>query len=233
MRVLVTRPVGEGERLAQLLRERGHEPILSPALDVHFADGPELSLDGAQAIVATSANAVRALAGRTEEREIPVFAVGPQTTEAARTAGFAMVRGANGDSRALAQKVSQWTPPGAGKLFYAAGDASTDDLVNALSQQGFYVEVMRFYRATERATLSDAAATGLRSENIDAVMLYSPRSARVFLQQVVRAGLQKQCGKIIALCISRAVAEALRLLPFADIRIAAQPNRDAMLDLLG
>lgn len=233
MRVLVIRPAEDGEHLTQLLRERGHEPILSPALDIHFEGGPCLSLAGAQAIVATSANGVRALAGRTEERKIPVFAVGPQTAEAAHTAGFAVVRDAHGDSKTLAEKVSQWTSAGDGKLLYATGDVSADDFVNQLLQQGFHVEVLRLYRTIERAALSDAAAAALRSENIDTAMFFSPRSARVFVNQVIRAGLEKECGKVGAMCISTAAANALRSLRFSDIRVAAQPNRGSILDLLG
>jgi hypothetical protein len=50
---------------------------------------------------------------------------------------------------------------------------------------------------------------------------------------VVRAGLQNQCEKLGALCISPAVAEALDPLRFAKVRVAAHPNRDSMLDILG
>jgi uroporphyrinogen-III synthase len=232
MRVLVTRPAEEGERLAQLMRERGHEPILSPAIDIHFENGPELSLDGVQAILVTSANCVRALAARTTQRNVPVFAVGPQTAQAASAAGFVAVRDANGDSDALAQRICQWASPRGGPLIYAAGDAATDDLVSRLRQQGFNVEVRQLYRTSERATLSDAAAAALGSERVDAVMLFSPRSARAFLGQVVRAGLQKECRKLQGLCISPAVADALHSLHFAGIRVASQPNRDSMLDLL-
>ncbi len=69
-----------------------------PLLSVRFHDGPPLALDGAQAILATSANGVRALARRSRARDLPVFAVGPQTAEAAREAGFANVKSADGDA---------------------------------------------------------------------------------------------------------------------------------------
>ncbi|HEX3942838.1 MAG TPA: uroporphyrinogen-III synthase [Rhizomicrobium sp.] len=233
MRILVTRPAEEGERLARLLRERGHESILSPAMDIQLEDGPDLSFETAQAILVTSANGVRALAQRTRKRNVPLFVVGPQTAEAARSAGFVSVRDAKGDSRVLAQNVRQWAFPGGGSLVYAAGDAITDDLVCTLLQQGFDVEVLRLYRANERAMLSDTAAAGLASDAIDAVMLFSPRSARAFVRQVLRAGLQKNCEKILALCISPAAAAALFPLHFAHIQIAAEPNRNSMLDMLG
>jgi uroporphyrinogen-III synthase len=233
MRILVTRPKEEGERLATLLRERGHEPILSATMDIQLEDGPDLSLENTKAILVTSANGVRALARRTRNRDVPLFVVGPQTAEAARAAGFISVRDAKGDSKILAQSVREWTAPGGGSLVYAAGDAMTDDLVSTLSGQGFDVEVLRLYRTRERETLSNAAAAALASDVIDAVMLFSPRSARIFVRQVLRADLQRNCERVAGLCISPAIAAALFPLHFAHVQIAAQPNRDSMLDLLG
>ncbi len=93
MRVLVTRPVEDAGATAARLRELGHELLIAPLLEIRFRDGPELSLDGFQAIVATSANGVRALIGRTlRPATLPIFAVGPQTAALAREAGFADVQ---------------------------------------------------------------------------------------------------------------------------------------------
>src|ERR1041385_1135905 len=102
MRVLVTRPRDDAERTAGLLRARGHEPILSPLMEIRFVDGPEIPPERIQAILITSANGVRGLARRTAHREVPVFAVGAQTAAAAKAAGFSNVKSANGEARALA-----------------------------------------------------------------------------------------------------------------------------------
>ena len=93
----------------------------APLLTVQIFDGPKLALDGMQAILATSANGVRALAVRSDARDVPVFAVGPQTADAASQAGFIRVRNADGDAVALADAVSGWADPKAGALLHAAG----------------------------------------------------------------------------------------------------------------
>ena len=102
MRVLVTRPVEDGEETARQLALRGHQSVLAPLLATQFWDGAEVTLEGVQAILATSANGVRALARRTARRDVPLFAVGPQTAEMAQAEGFSNLRNANGDARALA-----------------------------------------------------------------------------------------------------------------------------------
>ena len=58
-------------------------------------------------------------------------------------------------------------------------------------------------------------------------MFFSPRTARIFAQLV---DVLPTDG-LTALCISRATADALAPLSFAQIKIAARPNQDAMLAL--
>src|SRR6185436_13489885 len=104
MRILVTRPLEDGREIARLLAERGHQTLLSPLLEPRFQDGPlpQEALAGVQAVLATSANGIRALIRRTSRRDLSIFAVGPQTADEARGAGFKDVRSADGDAKALA-----------------------------------------------------------------------------------------------------------------------------------
>src|SRR5690349_18217460 len=102
MRVLVTRPLDDSIETATRLAAQGHESVITPLLSVRFLEGEALSLDGVQAVLATSANGIRALVRRTARRDVPVFAVGRQSAEEARVAGFSDVRNAEGGSAALA-----------------------------------------------------------------------------------------------------------------------------------
>ena len=97
MRVLVTRPLEDARETEAALKVRGHDAVVAPLLFVNFHDGPEMDLAGIQAILATSANGVRALARRTARRDLPLLAVGPQTAEAARESGFEDVKSADGE----------------------------------------------------------------------------------------------------------------------------------------
>ena len=121
MRVLVTRPLDDANETAELLRKRGHDPLVAPLLGVNYHDGQPLHLEGVQALLATSANGVRAFARRTSRRDYCVLAIGSQTAAAARDAGFSDVRNADGNSQSLAAAVRGWAPPGDGVLLHAAG----------------------------------------------------------------------------------------------------------------
>jgi uroporphyrinogen-III synthase len=232
MRVLVTRPKEDAERVVELLRARNHGPIVSPLMEIRFLGGSEIALDGVQAILATSANGVRALARRTARRELPVFAVGPQTASAARAAGFSAVKDAQGDALALANAVREWARPGAGVLVHATGRERTGDLAWRLSELGYDVRTDILYEAVPADSLSQQAYKALSSGMLDAVMLFSPHSARIFRQSAARAHLEEACRNVIGCFISPAAALAVAPLIFRELRIADRPNLDAMISLL-
>jgi len=74
---------GDAGNFAEHLSRRGHQAISTPLLSVRFHDSEPLKLDGVQGILVTSANGIRALARLSERRDLPVFAVGPQTAREA------------------------------------------------------------------------------------------------------------------------------------------------------
>jgi uroporphyrinogen-III synthase len=232
MRVLLTRPIAESERLAALLRARGHEAVLSPVMEIRFRDGPQLALEGVQAILATSANGARALAQRTSSREIPLYAVGPQTSEAARKAEFTNIHEAGGDSAALVEAVQALVPPQDGTLLLATGRERTGDVERDLAVAGFTVRVEELYDAREIPQPSAEAASALAEGCVDAVMLFSPRSAQIFVRQVQSAKLEPKCDRMTALCISEGTSAALQPLSLPARRVARRPDQESMLQLL-
>jgi uroporphyrinogen-III synthase len=206
---------------------------VAPLLEVHLHDGPEMDLGGVQAILVTSANGARAIARRTSRRDVPVFAVGRQTAEAACQAKFSDVRNADGDGTALARAVSLWARPGGGPVLHASGAEAEGRLAAELEANGFRVLRETLYNVAAAPALPPAAAEALKSGHVDAALFFSARSARVFCDCVMAAGLKDTAQSVIAVAISAAAAEALKPLKFREVRVASAPNQDALLALLG
>lgn len=232
MRVLVTREAEDARRTARALAARGHEPLIAPLFQAQFFDGPEIAFEGPQAILVTSSNGVRALVRRTSRRDVPVFAVGTRTAETARAQGFRDVFDAAGDAKALALGVRERLDPQAGELFHASGTSASRELVDELTRAGFRLRTCALYETVEAPQLPGTAAEALRVRAIDAVLLFSPRSAGLFAGRVKQAGLAASCRDLIACCISKTAADALAGLQFREIRVAPRPNLDSMLALL-
>ena len=232
MRILITRPLEDARDTAQRLIGLGHEAVIAPLLDIHFREGPTIALDGIQAIAATSANGVRALGRRTPRRDVPIFAVGPQTTEAARAEGFLRIRDADGDAENLAAAIPTWASPDKGAVLHAAGSAAPKALAAKLENAGFIVRRESLYEARAVDHLPENATRALRENMLDAVMLFSPHSAQILVRLLSKAELTDACSRLIAFCISRATADAIASLEFCDIRVAARPNQEALFRFL-
>jgi len=232
MRLLITRPKDAAMSIASALSARGHTPVIAPVMEIRIRGGEPLMFEGVQAILATSANGVRALSQRSDRRNLPLYAVGPQTEEAARGAGFQSVHSADGDAAALAEKVAAELDPAKGALFHAAGAETAGRLGEALRAQNFVVESDILYDALPASTLPDIAKNAIRENLLEGVLLFSPRTAKIFSNLILEADLAEKCAPLHAFCISAATATALGSLEFARVAIAGNPNQDAMLALL-
>lgn len=232
MHILVTRPLEDGRDIAALLAGRGHRAVLAPLLEPRFLDGPLLEeqggeLENVQALLATSANGIRAFIRRSARRDLPVFAVGPQTAHAALKSGFADVRSADGDAKALAAATRRWASP-QGILLHVCAQDAPGALAESLTAAGFSVRRCALYAIEPATRLPPEAAIALKQGALDAVMFFSPRTARIF--GGLADTLPTEC--LTAFCISPATAQALTRSRFAKIAVAEKPNQDAMLALV-
>ncbi len=232
MRVLITRPRPEADRLAQRLRGRGFEVCLEPMLEIRDRAARLPPIGSPQAILLTSANGARALAAASPLRDRPVYAVGEQTAAAASDAGFERVRAAGGDIDSLVDCVKRELDPAAGPLLYGCGADRAGDLAGILGGFGFDVTLVVLYDAVAATALSPGCAEALRRAEIDAALFFSPRSAAAFVSLVRDAGVEGSCAAVTALCLSAAVAEAAAPMRWRWVRIAARPDAPSLLALL-
>lgn len=227
MHLLLTRPEPDNEALAARLRAAGHRVSIAPMLEIGALGGGPIDDRAAAGILLGSANAVRHGAARLARRDLPVWCVGEATATAAAAAGFCHVRVGGGDGAALARLVIGQARPGDGPLLYPCGTERRPEPERALVQAGFRVEAIPVYEAREAAGLPGSVAESLARGDIDAVLLYSPRTARRFAGLVAAEAL---AGLDVAV-LSPAVAGALG---DADGRvlIASRPDEAALLEAL-
>lgn len=231
-RVLVTRPREDAAGLTAALEQRGLTVLLQPMLEIEFADGAAPDLDGRQALLFTSANGVRAFVRSSDQRDIPVYAVGDATAAAARHEGFTAVESAGGDVGDLARLVQRRCDPGGGPLLHVAGSAVAGDLAGTLGLAEFVVERVQMYSARTADKLDPHVQAAVTGGAVDYVLFFSPRSAVTFVGLARAADLAAACARIDAVCLSDAVAEVLSPIQWRDTAVAAAPTQDALLDCL-
>jgi uroporphyrinogen-III synthase len=232
MRVLVTRAEDQGRATKARLEAAGLDGIVAPLTRIVLDGDVELPLDGVQAVVVTSLNGVAALAlndAADRLRGLPLFAVGDKTAGAARARGFADVRSASGDRRALAARLAADLAPAAGALLWAAGADRTADFADDLAAGGFAVRIAEVYRSEAVETLPDAVAADLAGGRIDAVAVYSPRSAEILAEALAARGFSPTSSRFRIHAISDAAAEPLRRAGYERIVVAARPDETGLL----
>lgn len=230
MRLLITRPQEDGESLAALLRAQGHDVVLAPLMAIRSVAGVSLDLTDVRALLITSRNGARALAAATARRDVPVLAVGASSAEAARESGFTEVRSAGGDVEALARLVLRSVRPEEGLLLHVAGSAVAGDLAGLLP--GYRVRRAVLYEAVPCGRLPEPARQFLLAGQPGGILLYSPRSAALFATLAEAEAFTAPFGALTGFCLSEAVAEAARRLPFGGIAVAPRPEQAALLALI-
>jgi uroporphyrinogen-III synthase len=235
VKALITRSRDGAAPFASALAARGIEPVLAPMLNVlPERDGAaqvQASLIGAQAILFTSANGVRAFATASSRRELPAFAVGDATGAAARLANFRTVYSAHGDVEDLAALVAGRLSPRQGALVHAAGRDVANDLAAMLAARGFAARAVVLYRAEPVAALPPDVVAALR-EGIALAFFFSPRGAVTFARLAGNSGFVAVCADMTAFAISAAVGEALGELAWRALWIAPAPTQAALLKTL-
>ncbi len=223
MRVLVTRPIEDADRTSEALAAAGHEALVAPLFRI--APLPHAMPVEADALVATSANAIRQADLATVARDRPVYAVGRATAGEARRAGFHDVRSAEGDAADLAALLAA-SPHR--RLAYLAGRPRRDAALQALGER-FAITVVETYETQAVETLPFAAAQALRQGTAEAAFHFSPRAAEIFEMLASQAGLAVEAARLLHVFISQAaVVDA-----FPHRLIADRPNLAAMIAALG
>lgn len=235
MHLLVTRPEPDAERTAARLRADGHEVTVAPVLrletfaDVAFGEGPYA------AVVMTSGNAARVVAGhkrRDELTALPVFTVGRQTASAARAAGFADISSADGGFPELVQLIAGRLAGSGARLLYLAAEDRSGDLGRALAPHGIAVETVTIYRTVSNPSLPQDLRAALAGR-LDGVLHYSRRSAQSFLVGAGTAGLLEAAVKLTHYCLSSEIAAPLRAAGATAVKVAPRPEEAALIELLG
>lgn len=244
MAILVTRPQPDNEATGASLRARGFDVLLAPMLrfePVALPDGPGADY---AAVIVTSANALRAVEPQLTEcglLELPLFAVGERTASVARKAGFGTVISADGDGADLRDLVvaqaRKWAKDKkksrtARPLLYLAGAELSRDLAGELASHGLEVVTRTTYRMAASSVLPREACEAIAASQVEAVLHYSARSARAFLDAVRSAGVEISALAVRQCCISAPVAAILREAGATRVTVASSPDENALLDML-
>lgn len=230
--IVIARTADDSEELEQFIRAQGYKPLVEPILSVEYLDVDLPEIKGDEALIFTSANAVRGWAQKTPVRSNPMYTVGRNTADEAMQQGFTNIETAAGTAEDLLELVKNPLKTALISAIYVRGEQISQDLVRVLGQKGINCREITVYRTNPAENLSVNLLRGLDDREIAAIMFFSSRGAQVFAELVEQYGRENRVKPIKALCISEAVLKSLSVLPFREGQVADKPDRYGMMKLL-
>ncbi|MCS6762255.1 MAG: uroporphyrinogen-III synthase [Candidatus Devosia symbiotica] len=230
-RMLITRPDPDAQSSLARLQALDIAGVAAPLMERVMLDVSLPPADGFAALVFTSANAVRTLMDRdvvSDYAHLPVLAVGDRTARDAAAAGFVRVGSAAGNFGDLVNAIGLSGLKG--PLFYPTGKHQSADLGKALAPMGVMVATAKVYDMVAIAALPSTVLAALGDGGINAVLVYSRRTAEIFVR-LAHSLDRTQRRALGMLCMSEAVAEVLLEAHFNRISLADCPDEEAMMAL--
>lgn len=235
MRVVVTRPERSGKKTAAHLRQRGYDPVMLPlTYPVYNREAISAAFERPLAALAvTSGEALRAL--QTFDLDLadqfprPLFAVGAATASVANDMGFQNIMIGEDDGRALAKLIEKAKLEG--PVLYLAGRPREGGFEETLASLDIELEVAEIYEMQPVAWKTDAVEAVLQ-EPVDAVLLYSRETARIFFELATTINLKNFVHHSAFICISKKVLSAVPE-RFQEKAVGSSvPSEAAMFELL-
>jgi uroporphyrinogen-III synthase len=221
--VLITRPRDEAEAFAVGVAAIGYTPVIEPLLSVELL--PLQDDATAQALVVTSPQVFKHNLPESW-RHLPLFVMGPASKLLAQSQGFTEIISADGDFTRLCSLVSEKI---AAKqpVLYLRGETVRHDLKAVLLRHNVREQIAYTTEPCQKISLE-----GFKNGTIQIVTLFSPRSAVLFKDLMIEAGIADELRGIKLLCLSAAVLESVKSLPWEQVRLAHSPDQQGMLDAL-
>lgn len=233
-RLLLTRPVGQQDALAERLLAAGMEVVSVPSVSIEPAVEADIErlaalLPGADWVVITSANGVPALVAALDGEPLPpgtrLAAVGPATAAALGLAGLVVdAIPARYLTVAIAEALGDVTGR---RIVLARADAATPDLRDALLRRGAEVQEVTAYRTVEGPAASREIVRRVLDDSLNAVLFTSGSTVRGLVKLVPPHARQRVTG-LPALCIGPVTAESARRAGFAVAGVADEHTADGL-----
>ena len=233
MKILLTRPIEDSQKVANELKKLNIGFEISPLLEIQKKLNVIPDYEKYQAIILTSKHAALGLIDTNVKKSMAIYCVGDATSSFIARLGFLNAVSASGDASDLTKLAIKNLTPSDGPILYLCGQNANSNTNDKLELSGFTVDVSIVYEAKEIQSLSKTVIKSLKKKEINGVFLYSPRSARILCDVIKRLNLQKMSHGLVVYCLSSAVANEVKNLIWKDVRIAQKPNNLEMLALVG
>ena len=211
MNILITRPLIESEDLMGKLFSLGHKIIHIPTLKISAVKTESIDINEYDALIFTSANAIRNLKTVNETKSKLCFCVGSITEKIARQLGYHNTLSAGGTVNALKNLIINSNQINEkSKIAYFCGDNVAYDLDSELKKEGLKINKIINYKSEKITDLNDQNKKIIANHSPDIIFVYSLRSGESFLEITRNHSLYQLMTGSKVMCISDKIANLFK-----------------------
>ena len=189
----------------------GHKIIHLPTLKISAVKTKPINIKQYDALIFTSANAIRNLKVLSEEKKKLCFCVGSITEKIARQLGYHNTLSAGGTVNALKNLILNSNQINEkSKIAYFCGDNITYDLDSELKREGLNISKVINYKSEKITDLNNQNKEIITNHSPDIIFIYSMRSGESFMEIVRNHSLYPLMTGSKVMCISEKVAKVFK-----------------------
>jgi uroporphyrinogen-III synthase len=227
MSILITRPYNIGINSQNKISKLGKKSLLIPLIRIKYLN-IEISDSNYDYIVVTSQNAIATFRNNLWMKDKYILVVGGATKELLLQENYKKIliceENVSGLIDNIYKKISI-----ASNILYICGDHLSYDLEGSLKSNSYNITSKVVYTSDAITELSKNEIAQI-NEVVEIVMLYSPRTAKIFVDLALKYNLYTR--NKIAICISNKCANNIVKLQWMGVKIASSPNEIKMLELI-
>lgn len=209
--ILITKDFSKKHPLVTNLEKSGFNIIIEPLFKVEELQKKADYLAEVKNLIITSANCQQFLSNANLNKNITIYAIGRQTANMAKRAGFNNIKIANQKSAMTLKK--QFVASNVNKsdlTLYPRGEIVTMDLKKQLGDLGYNIVDLITYRTINNKCFSSKFLDFCQNNQIHYVSIYSPNSARIFVKLAKQHELVDYFSKAKILGFSEKIISLLK-----------------------
>jgi len=227
MSILITRPYNIGINSQNKISKLGKKSLLIPLIRIKYLN-IEISDSNYDYIVVTSQNAIATFRNNLWMKDKCILVVGGKTRDLLLQKNCKKILLCEENVSDLINnmytKISSVS-----NILYICGDHLSYDLEGSLKSNSYNITSKVVYTSDAITELSKNEIAQI-NEVVEIVMLYSPRTAKIFVDLALKYNLYTR--NKIAICISNKCANNIVKLQWMGVKIASSPNEIKMLELI-
>jgi len=227
--IVITRPKEDSLHLIENLIKLGHAVTHLPVIKIEKLETKRINLINYQAVIFTSANAIKFMNIEKFNSKIKCFCVGNTTESVAKQVGFINTYSSEGTVDSLIELIVRTLDNKSEKLLYLSSEFISRDLDKDLVEAGYPVDRISNYTSLPVEEIDKKTINLFEKNPPDVIFVYSSKSAKNLFNLINKYSLLNVVTHSNLMCISEKVLLVLKQFKWKKVFVFSPGEEELLL----